>query len=547
MRKGLLSLFLAGLLWHALAQAPSYSLAADTTTPYAPGQLIVRFRPGLSDEARAMVRALVGVQQYTHNTWLDFEYWQVSPYADVPALCRQLLQTSWIEIADPNYRIELAWEPNDPRWNDQQALRVVRCPQGWDHWRGDANFIAGILDTGVLRTHPDLQARLLNGWDFGNDDNDPSDPFGHGTFVTGIAGAVTNNGVGIASLCPEGKILPIKVFTDAGQGYLQPLLDGVSYAVSQGAHVINLSLGSNTAMPALQTALQSAWNAGVVVVAAAGNNNNTNPFYPAWYPVCIAVAASNLDDTKSSVSTYGSWVDVAAPSGDVWSTTLSGGYGRNTNGYTSYAAPFVTAHALLLYPLVADSPSDRSMARAQAVRELIESTAVPVPGNYVAYGRINVEASILKALTVPVRGRIIIPGYLASYASRTVEVFVRPVGGGAPIASQTGNADSLGNFDIGVFLNPSQLGYRDLAIRATGTLLKRVPNVRMRYPGVSGLTLTLTLGDINGDNVIDDADLLAVLFAFGQSGANPADLNGDGVVDDADLLLVLFNFGQTGE
>jgi thermitase len=166
-----------------------------------------------------------------------------------------------------------------------------------------------------------LQAKLLPGWDFGNDDNDPSDPFGHGTYVTGITGAVTNNGIGVACIAPEGKVLPVKVFTDAGQGYLNDLIDGVNYAVAQGAHVINLSLGSASAMPSLQTALNNAWNAGVVIVAAAGNNSNTNPFYPAYYPVCIAVAASNLDDTKSDRSTYGSWVDVAAPSGDVYSTT----------------------------------------------------------------------------------------------------------------------------------------------------------------------------------------------------------------------------------
>lgn len=542
MRKGWFVIGLAGLLVSLFGQEPLRTLAPD----YAPGQLIVQFRPEITPGERAMLRALVSAQLSGYNERLDFEYWQVSPYADVPALCEQLKRTGWVLLADPNYRLELAWEPNDTRWSQQDALRVIRCPLGWDYWSGDPNFIAGILDTGVMRTHPDLQARLLNGYDFGNDDNDPSDLFGHGTFVTGIAGAVTNNGTGIAAVSPEGKILPIKVFTDAGQGYLNDLLDGISYAIAQGAHVVNISLGSNSAMPLLNTALQNAWNAGVVVVAAAGNYNNTNPFYPAYYAVCIAVAASNLDDTKSSLSTYGSWVDVAAPSGDVTSTTRSGGYSRSTNGYTSYAAPFVTAQALLLYPLVADSPTDRSVARAQAVRELIESTAVPVPGNYVAHGRIDVGGSILKALTVPVRGRITVAGYVGSYAGKSVEVFVRPLNSSTTLASATGNADSAGNFDIGVFLEPNQLGYRDLAIRAQGTLTKRVPNMRMRYPGVSNLNLTLTPGDINGDNVIDDADLLAVLFAFGQTN-DPADVNGDHVVDDADLLTVLFNFGQTGE
>ncbi|GIV06989.1 MAG: hypothetical protein KatS3mg017_0191 [Fimbriimonadales bacterium] len=266
-------------------------------------------------------------------------------------------------------------------------------------------------------------------------------------------------------------------------------------------------------------------------------------FYPANYPVCIAVAACNLDGTKSGPSTYGAWVDVAAPSGDVYSTTSGGtnSYSRNTNGWTSYAAPFVTAQAALLYSLVADGPSDRSVARAQAVRELIESTATPA--TYVAHGVINLQASVEKALTVPVRGRVQIQGYSGSYNGRTVEVVLRPQGGGSAITTESGTLNSTGDFEVSFF---NYLGYYDLAIRAQGALLKRVPNARMRYPGVSNLNLTLIPGDVNGDNVIDDADLLQILFNFGaNSPAN--DLNGDGVVDDADLLLVLFNFGTVGE
>ncbi|GIV06990.1 MAG: hypothetical protein KatS3mg017_0192 [Fimbriimonadales bacterium] len=98
-----------------------------------------------------------------------------------------------------------------------------------------------ILDTGVRLDHLDLQPRLLPGYDFGGDangvrDDTPSDPFGHGTYVTGISGAVTNNARGVASVAPNGKILPVKVFRDSGQGYLNDIADGISYAVAQGAH-----------------------------------------------------------------------------------------------------------------------------------------------------------------------------------------------------------------------------------------------------------------------------------------------------------------------
>jgi len=514
---------------------------------YAPGQVIVMFREGVAPLQRAWLRQTAGAQLVKRGRYADYELWQFSPYADMRQVAAQLMRSGWFAVAEPNWRIELAdeWIPNDPLYPQQPALPVIGAPQAWALWRGDDQFVMAILDTGVRLDHQDLQPRLLPGYDFGNDDEAPSDPFGHGTYVTGIAGAVTNNARGVAAVAPNGKILPVKVFTDTGQGYLNDLIDGVNYAVAQGAHVINLSLGSSSPLSALQTALNNAWNAGVVIVAAAGNTNSTNPFYPAYYPVCIAVAACNLDGTRSSVSTYGAWVDVAAPSGDVYSTVSSSNdsYGRNTGGFTSYAAPFVTAQAALLYALVADGPSDRSRRRAQAVRELIETTATPVPGDYVAHGMINLQASVQKALTVPVGGLVRIQGYTGSYNGRTVEVVLRPVGGSSPLATATGTLSSAGEFEVSFF---NYLGYYDLAVRAQGTLLTRVPNARMRYPGVTGLYLTLIPGDVNGDNVIDDADLLQVLFAFGTNNSS-VDLNGDDVVDDADLLLVLFNFELQGE
>jgi len=527
-----------------------YGLRGRVEVPaleYAPGQVVVMFREGVAPLQRAWLCQVAGAQLIRRGRYADYELWQFSPYADMRQVAAQLMRSGWFVAAEPNWRIELAsdWIPNDPLYPQQPALPVIGAPQAWALWRGDDRFIMAILDTGARLDHKDLQPRLLPGYDFGNDDNDPSDPFGHGTFVSGIAGAVTNNTRGVAAVAPNGKLLPVKVFTNAGQGYLNDLIDGVNYAVAQGAHAINLSLGSTNPLGTFEVALNNAWNAGVVIVAAAGNNNNQNPFYPAYYPVCIAVAACNLDGTKSNRSTFGAWVDVAAPSGDVYSTTSStdNSYGRDTGGYTSYAAPFVTAQAAMLYALVADGPADRSRARAQAVRELIETTATSVPGNYVARGMINLQASVQKALTVPVRGRVLIQGYASSYNGRTVEVVLRPVGGGSALATASGTLNSTRDFEVSFF---NYLGYYDLAIRAQGTLLKRVPNARMRYPGVSGLNLTLIPGDVNGDNVIDDADLLQILFAFGAN--NPSvDLNGDGVVDDADLLLVLFNFGLQGE
>ncbi len=110
-------------------------------------------------------------------------------------------------------------------------------------------------------------------------------------------------------------------------------------------------------------------------------------------------------------------------------------------------------------------------------------------------------------------------------------------------SARTFRTDPVGNFNT--YTNIMS-GTVDITVRAPGTLVRKVSNVSLNSD-VSGLVFTLINGDVNNDNVIDDADLLAVLFAFGQSGTHEADLNNDGVVDDADLLIVLFNFGAVGD
>ncbi|MCS6923661.1 MAG: S8 family serine peptidase, partial [Fimbriimonadales bacterium] len=394
-RRAFFILVLSLCLGQAIAQQGLRGQIETPALDYAPGQVLVRFRGEITPAQREWARQVAGARLIRRGEYFDYELWQFSPYADMRAVAARLRESGWFEVAEPNWRIELAsgWTPNDPLYPQQPALPYINAPQAWALWRGSDQFIMAILDTGARLDHLDLQPRLLPGYDFGGDANgvrdaDPNDPLGHGTFVTGIAGAVTNNGLGVASVAPQGRVLPVKVFRDSGQGFSSDVVDGLSYAVVQGAHVVNLSIGTTNVafLSAIQFALDAAANSGVVIVAAAGNTNSTAPFYPAWYPVCIAVAACNLDGTKSGPSTYGSWVDVAAPSGDVYSTTRDGvnSYWRSRDGWTSYAAPFVTAQAAMLYALVADGPTDRSVARAQAVRELIETTARPV--SYVAHG-----------------------------------------------------------------------------------------------------------------------------------------------------------------
>jgi subtilisin family serine protease len=195
----------------------------------------------------------------------------------------------------------------------------------------------------------------LIGYDFYSNDNDPHSGMdsypdegawtiggSHGTPVTGVIGAETNNLVGVASLCQNCKLMILK----AGNGdsiWMWPI--ALRYAIDHDADVISMSWGGGDDLT-LHNLLIEAYNEGIVLVAAAGNSNSGVPVYPAAYPEVIGVASHKEDGVKSTLSNYGSWVDVAAPGDNVYTTKLGGGYGWS--GGTSLSAPFVSSLAGLL-------------------------------------------------------------------------------------------------------------------------------------------------------------------------------------------------------
>jgi thermitase len=204
--------------------------------------------------------------------------------------------------------------------------------------------------------------------------------------------------MGVAGVCPGCTILAGKILSDTGAGSSSGLANGINWAVNNGAKVINMSLAVG-ASTTLETAVNNAWNAGVVLVAAAGNGSNTTMMYPAAYPNVIAVGATDNNDKKASFSTYGPWVDVAAPGVSVYSTfpnhrfTLAREYNRS-QGYdigsgTSMASPIVAAVAAL-------ARSANPGATNADIRAKVESTTDPVGviGTDWAHGRVNANNAV---------------------------------------------------------------------------------------------------------------------------------------------------------
>lgn len=291
----------------------------------------------------------------------------LAPGADVIQAVQILNANPAVAYAEPDYRAQIITTPNDSLYPSQWGLSTINTPAAWDVVTGTVDLVIAVVDSGIDTTHPDLSNQLwvnpgeipsngvdddsngkiddLHGWNFVGTGTDLSDSAGHGTEVAGIIAAATNNGVGVAGMCWNCRLMVVKV-TQSDVANYSDIAAGVAYAAQKGAKVINLSLGgpsdSSTLRAAIAAAAQTA-----VIVGGAGNDNNNAAFYPAAYnDAVLAVAGTTSSDTKVGTSNYGIWVDVSAP-GEAITTTFSGsGYGSASG--TSMAAPFVAGLAGLL-------------------------------------------------------------------------------------------------------------------------------------------------------------------------------------------------------
>ena len=273
---------------------------------------------------------------------------------------------------------------DDPLYSSQTNITSTNIDDVWEQYTtGDGSQVIAILDSGVDYTHPDLEANIWNnteelngvegydddgngyiddirGWDFINIDNAPLDDNMHGTHVAGIAGAVGNNGIGIAGAAWNVKLMPIKVFQSTGQGSSVTIAEGIEYATNNGATILNMSFGggqSATMLAALENAYSTA-----ILVASSGNNNIKigpcllcAPHFPAAYPFVIGVqdlgtagAYDNWDQDGPIATEYINLLnyETNAPGTQIISTVPNGGYGIITG--TSMATPLV-AGGIALY------------------------------------------------------------------------------------------------------------------------------------------------------------------------------------------------------
>jgi subtilisin family serine protease len=294
--------------------------------------------------------------------------------------------------------------------------------EAWEISTGSSNVIMAVIDSGIRMSHPEFSGRFhlnnaeilngldtdnngyiddLKGWDFVNNDNDPTDDHGHGTNVTGIAMANGNNTIGYAGVDWNCKLLPLKVLNNNNSGFTSNFIASIYYAINRNVDLISISIGGTGFSSAYQNVIDQAYSLNIPVIACMMNFNNNVAYYPAAFTNTIAVGSTNPNDTRTnpffwsttSGSNYGSHIDVVAPGNFMYglSYTSDTSYGSYWGG-TSQATPLVAGIVSLMLSIKPNLTVDE-------IRTILSTTAQDLVGNpiedtlgwdqYYGAGRVN--------------------------------------------------------------------------------------------------------------------------------------------------------------
>jgi len=282
---------------------------------------------------------------------------------------------------------------SDPLLPEQWGAWAINAPAAWQTATGTGVVVA-VVDSGS-GPHPDLDANLLPGTDlrtgWGGPDGSDIGAIGHGTHVAGTIAAVAGNGIGIAGVAPGARILPLRILGPEGAGTTRDLAIAIGAAVSAGARIVNLSLGSLNEDARVTSAIADAAARNVLVVAAAGNDGPSGaPKWPASSDLTLAVTALDRDGNPAASGQRGAYIDIGAPGTAILSTVPGALRGRDyeVQSGSSMAAAFVSGTAAILVSIKPD-------VSVQELREILLATArdVGAPGRDDATGVGMVDAA----------------------------------------------------------------------------------------------------------------------------------------------------------
>jgi thermitase len=305
----------------------------------------------------------------------------VSAYSYPPVYFVAPADNSDSSTYDPSPQV--TYSLDDSYLAERWGVSKIEAPQAWQITRGDQSIIVAVLDTGISKDNQDLAIRVVAEVNF-TDSRTSDDLYGHGTHMAGT----------IAAIAPECRLMNVKVADDVGRCEPSVVARGIIWAVDHGARVINMSL-SMGASPDLEEAVNYAWSQGAILVTAAGNKGGSEPSYPAYYTNCLAVAGTNKNNSLALLSSYGDWVDVAAPGFNIYSELPQNQYGYKTG--TSTAGAHVSGVAALVFSIAEDSNSNGIVN--DEVRWAIENSCTHIDADGVGQGLVNAFQAVTKTVS----------------------------------------------------------------------------------------------------------------------------------------------------
>jgi subtilisin family serine protease len=440
-----------------LLSAPS-ALSSPQRPVFVPGELLVQFHPEVSAAMRERVLATHGLAVLKALRADGILKVRIPDAADPRSLAARLRALGEVAAAEPNYYRYLDTVPNDLRFGEMYGLdnsgqtggiadADIDAPEAWDLAVGSPDVVVGIVDSGMDMGHEDLAANLytnpgeiengldddgngyvddLHGWDFREDDNNPSDPSAlcasHGTHTAGTVGAVGNNGIGVTGVAQNVRLMPLRAFYVASfilcTAQDSDLLEAIAYMRIMQVPISNNSWGGGPSSTLMKNAIAATRQLFVTSAGNNGTNNDGAPSFPASYDLdnIIAVAASNSSDSLAGFSNFGvKSVDLAAPGAGILSTTRGDTYGVLDG--TSMASPHVAGAAAVL---LGDDPTlTPQEIRARLLRGT-DPKGFPVAtgGRLNLFGALTLPPSTVVIDVIPQSSTAISPGDTVTYVRR---------------------------------------------------------------------------------------------------------------------------------